>query len=114
MSMIKTRKSHHYEFCKQLLNCDYSVVSERVQVSEYQGYQRTRQPYVITSTPGVTMCIDSRLDVLVTPDTLDWLHHRFGVSLVFLDCIVYFAWGPKWGSARWTIRDEQGRIERVG
>ncbi|MCJ1272370.1 hypothetical protein MMC21_000156 [Puttea exsequens] len=51
--------------------------------------------------------------VAASAATLEWLCIRFGVSLLFLDCIIRISWGIKPGNACFTQRNESGNIERV-
>ena len=51
---------------------------------------------------------------MINQQTMDWLHHRFGVSSLFFECVVHFAWGAKPGNARWVKRDKDGNIIQLG
>ena len=54
------------------------------------------------------------LDVLATPSSLEWLRKTFGVSLVFLDCLVDLSKGAKPGNACYERYDDCGTVVKIG
>ena len=51
---------------------------------------------------------------MINQQTMNWLHHRFGVSSLFFECVVHFAWGVGPGNASWVKRGKDGSIIQLG
>ena len=56
----------------------------------------------------------SDLVVLASPSSLEWIRKRFGVSMLFLDCLIDMSWGAKPGSVCYDRCDDSGSIVQTG
>lgn len=52
--------------------------------------------------------------VLASPSSLGWLRKRFGISMLFLDCLIDMSWGAKPECVCYDQCDDSGSVVQTG